>query len=63
LVTNRNLCHELQLVSEPDETAAIDVDPPPKKFTPRKKQLATKIKKIPTKKSPAKKSPAKKGEK
>jgi hypothetical protein len=42
-------------VSEPDETAAVAVDPPPKKFIPRKKQLATKIKKTPTKKSPAKK--------
>jgi hypothetical protein len=29
-------------VSEPDETAAVAVDPPPKKFTPRKKQLCNK---------------------
>jgi len=45
-------------VIELDETAAVTIDPPPKKFTLRKKQLATK-----TKKSPAKKSPAKKGKK
>ena len=31
-----------------------------RKMTPRRKQLATKIKKTPTKKTPAKKSPAKK---
>jgi len=36
-------------VIELDETAAV-TDPPPKKFTPRKKQLATKIKKSPAKK-------------
>jgi len=45
-------------VIELDETTAVTIDPPPKKFTPRKKQLATK-----TQKSPAKKSPAKKGKK
>jgi len=31
-----------------------------RKMTPRRKQLATKIKKTPTKNTPAKKSPAKK---
>ncbi|XP_066385377.1 uncharacterized protein [Miscanthus floridulus] len=56
--TRRNLCREIQVMSELDETTTVTIDPPPKKFTPRKKQLATK-----TQKSPAKKSPAKKGKK
>jgi len=37
-------------VIELDETAAVTIDPPPKKFTLRKKQLATKTKKSPAKK-------------
>jgi hypothetical protein len=33
-----------------DETTSASVDPPPKKMTPRKKKLATKVRKSPTKK-------------
>jgi len=50
LAFNKNLCWDLQVVNEVDETASASVDPPPKKMTPRKKQLATKVRKSPAKK-------------
>ena len=37
-------------MDEVDETASASVDSPPKKMTPRKKQLATKVRKIPANK-------------
>jgi len=37
-------------VNEVDETTSASVDPPPKKMTPRKKQLATKVRKSPANK-------------
>ena len=37
-------------MNEVDETASASVDPPPKKMTPRKKQLATKVRKSPANK-------------
>nr|CAB3501839.1 unnamed protein product [Digitaria exilis] len=58
--TRRNLCLDLQVVDEVDETNIAPADPPLKKMTPKKK-LATKVKKTPAKKYV--KSPAKKGKK
>jgi len=37
-------------VNEVDETASVSMDPPPKKMTPKKKQLATKVRKSPANK-------------
>jgi len=48
---------ELQVVNQPEEAVAI------RKMTPRRKQLATKIKKTPTKKTPTKKTTGTKGKK
>jgi hypothetical protein len=47
---SRNLCRDLQVANVVDETASASVDPPPKKMTRRKKQLATKVRKSPAKK-------------
>lgn len=51
MFTIRSLCWDLQVVSEPDETAAALVDPQAKKMTPRRKVLASKKKKSPAKKA------------
>ena len=48
---------ELQVVNQPEEAVAT------RKMTPRRKQLATKIKKTPTKKTPTKKTAGTKGKK
>ena len=48
---------ELQVVNQPEEAVAT------RKMTPRRKQLATKIKKTPTKKTPTKKTTGTKGKK
>ena len=37
-------------MNEVDETASVSMDPPPKKMTPKKKQLATKVRKSPANK-------------
>ena len=37
-------------MNEVDEIASASVDPPPKKMTPRKKQLAIKVRKSPANK-------------
>ena len=58
LAFNRNLCWDLQVVNEVDETASASVDPPPKKMTPRKKQLATKVRKIPANKKKKMRAPS-----
>ena len=50
LAFSENLCWDLQVVNEVDEIASASVDPPPKKMTPRKKQLATKVRKSPANK-------------
>ena len=50
LAFNRNLYWDLQVVNEVDETASASVDPPLKKMTLRKKQLATKVRKSPANK-------------
>ena len=50
----RNLCLALQLVFSLEPSNVLDVGPPAaRKFTPKKKHLATKIKKTPPKKKPA----------
>ena len=47
----KNLCLDIQLVANLDDSTVLDVEPPaPRKFTPHKKKLVTKIKKTPTKK-------------
>jgi len=47
----KNLCLDIQLVANLDDSTVLDVEPPaPRKFTPQKKKLVPKIKKTPTKK-------------
>ena len=47
-------------MDEVDETASASVDSPPKKMTPRKKQLATKVRKIPANKKKKMRAPSRK---
>ena len=58
LYAHRNNCLELVVVNVVNPLG--DEATGKRKMTPRRKQLATKIKKTPTKNTPAKKSPAKK---
>jgi len=48
----KNLCLDIQLVANLDDSTVLDVEPPaPRKFTPqKKKKMVTRIKKTPTKK-------------
>lgn len=54
LFAHRNSCLDLQVVNHMEEGVAAVAEPGAKKFTPRKKKLATKVRKTPTrKKTPA----------